>query len=330
MPKIKIDVGGVSDDEAKAWGGGFESPQPGVYRAKITEVNPGYSKDDNGEPDRAKPKLEVVFEIVGPKYNGANLWNHIPLPGSTTFGDSAKKKMKQLLLATGQKATDSLDTDKVKNKIVRVRVRSGKDQSGDYRGEFAAMFRDDDDAVKLTAAGEGSSSSGDEELLTGDEELIEDDASSEEATGTDWDARLEELMAMQGADLQNVAREWKAAGWDIKIGGKKADVAAAVVAVEQEAAAQEEANGGDAEEALIEDEELIIEEDESLPDDDSKEYLTEEQLKAMTPADLMALGKADFDIDAKAAGLKTKSDLVTAILAAQAAPSGDDEEVLPF
>lgn len=320
MPTIKYDITDTTVEDAEAFGQGFDSPKPGVYRAKVKEVNPGFSKDQQGEPDRSKPKIEVVYEIIQKPYAGAQLFSHIPLKGSTSFNEYAKRRMAQLLLATGQVNTTggegTLNTDKIKGKVVRVRVKSGKDHSGDYRGEFGAVFKDDDSKVKLTGDGEVVS---DDELIS-DDELSDDDGIIEEDGDTDWDARLSELMAMQGADLQTIAREWKEAGWDIKISGKKADVAAAVVAVEQAAAEQGEAGS---------DEELLEEESEELlAEEEGAEYLTEEQLNEMDAKELMALAKGDFDIDPKAAGIKTKSALVAAILEAQAAPSDDD--VLPF
>lgn len=336
MPKIKTDVSGVDEAEAKAFGAGSgESPKPGIYRAKVLTCVPGYAKGDDGDADKKRPRLEITYAIQGGEFNGSQLWDYIILPSHDSFGDSAKKRMFQFVRAVGQKPGESLDTDKAEGKMVRVRVRSGTKQDGSYRGEFSAVFKDTDSEAKLGAHATGTPAndkgpfdgdSSDEELLddeTGTDEIIDDDGDSE---GTDWDARLAELNAMSVADLKEVAREWKSAGWDLTIGGKKSDVAAAVLEVEKSAAEQAETSDGDDEILADDDEQLIDDGDEELLDDtsDTAEYLTEEQLKAMSAPDLVKLAKDDFDIDAKAAGLKTKNALVAAVLAAQAAPGADE------
>lgn len=332
MPKIKTDVSGVDEAEAKAFGAGSgESPKPGIYRAKVLTCTPGYAKGDDGDADKKRPRLEITYAIQGGEFNGSQLWDYIILPAHDSFGDAAKKRMFQFVRAVGQKPGESLDTDKAEGKLVRVRVRSGTKQDGSYRGEFSAVFKDSDSEAKLGAHATGTPAKGpfdgdssDEELLdgeTGTDEITDDTVSDE----TDWDARLVELNAMSVADLKEVAREWKSAGWDLTIGGKKSDVAAAVLEVEKSAA--EQADAGD-DEQIIEDgdDEILTDDDEELLDDvtDTAEYLTEDQLKAMSASDLVKLAKDDFDIDAKAQGLKTKNALVAAVLEAQAAPGADE------
>lgn len=323
MPKIKIDTSGVSEDEAKAFGSGSgESPRPGVYKAKVIEVNPGYAKDGDGGPDKKKPRLEVIYQIQGGEFGGSQLWEYVILPGHESFGDSAKKRMFQLLRAVGLKPTLSeLDTDKLVNKAVRVRVRKGTNQEGDYRGEFGAVFKDSDSDIKLTSTAAAKDDS-DDELIDDDEAVLDDEGGTEE---TDWDARKVELAAMSAPDLKAIAKEWKDNGWDLTIGGTKSELVDKIIAVEQEAA-----NLPD-DEAVTDDDDVIIDDDDDviIDDDDKSEYLTEEQLKAMDPKDLLKLAKDDFDIDAKAAGLKTKNTLIAAILEAQGATSGDDED-MPF
>lgn len=322
MPKIKIDTSGVSEEEAKAFGSGSgESPRPGVYRAKVLEINPGYAKDDDGGPDKTKPRLEVIYQIQGGEFANSQIWEYVILPGHVSFGDSAKKRMFQMLRACGQPTSvKEINTDKLVGKSVRIRVRKGTNQEGDYRGEFGAVFKDSDSDIKLTST--AAPAKDDEELLDdgdgGDDVILDDEAGTEE---TDWDARKEELNAMSGDELKTIAKEWKDNGWDIKIGGKKSEVIDRIIGVEQEAAAQ--TGDGDDDDVIIDDEDDII------TDDDAPEYLTEDQLKAMEGKDLVKLAKDDFDIDAKAQGLTKKSALVAAILEAQAAP-GDDDEDMPF
>lgn len=334
MPKLKFDTTGVDVEEAKAFGAGSgESPRPGVYKAKVLEINHGLSKDDSGEGDPKRPRTEIIYQIQGGKYANSQLWEYLPDPDSSAFNDSAKKRMAQFLRAVGvtdKPGSGEVDEGKLIGKLVRVRVRAGTMEDGTtYRGEFGAVFKDSDSDVALTGDATGSAApgpfDGDDELID-DDTIIEDDAISEE---TDWDARLAELNAMQAKDLQDIAREWKSAGWDIKIGGKKSDVADAVLAVEKAAAEQEPAD----DDVITDDDDIIVDDDDVIieDDDDKNTYLTEDQLKAMDAKDLVKLAKDDFDIEAKSLGAKvTKTMLVTAILEAQAAPSGDDDELPPF
>lgn len=317
MVKIKIDTEGVSEEEARAYGN-FEQPRPGVYRFQITEVNAGYSKDGAGLPDEARPRLEVVFKCLDTRYKGAQVWGYFSLPGHEKYDENAKKKMLQLLMAVGLKGgTGELDTAKLVNKVVKVRV-SGKGEGENYRADFSAVFKDDEGGGAELGDGNGPFDDGD--VLSDDEELV-DDSSGE----TDWDARKTELAGMSGDDLKALAREWKSAGWDITIGGKKSELVDRLVAIEQEAAEQQEDSGDETlsdDEELIEDEELIIEDEE---EPSRADLLTEEQLKAMDPKDLVKLAKDDFDIDAKARGIKTKGAMVAAILEAQGGGGGEDE-----
>lgn len=317
--KIKYDVTGSDPEEAIA-SGNFEQPKPGVYPASIAEVNVGFSKDEKtGKPDKKKPRMEVIFKIEGDNYKGAQVWAYYVLPGHPSFEDKDKKKgamekMDQLLLAVGftdgkKNRSGEFDPQKaLVGKKVRVRVRGGTAQDGEtYRAEFGSVFApgDDDDV-----AGDVS---GDEELIEddGNEEIIDEDEITEDKE-YDWDARQSELAQMSVPDLKEHA---KTLDITLKGLGTKSKLVDAILEAEQSVVAQAE---GDDDEIIADDEEII--------EDDGSEYLTEDALKEMETADLVETAK-QFDVTTKG---KKKSEVIAAILEAQAAPSGDDDEELPF
>lgn len=303
MAKIKYDVSGVDPEESKNVGN-FEDPKPGLYRAKVKEINPGFSKGADGKPDRSKPRVEVIFSILDARYKGAQLWGYL------TYGEGfPARKYDQFLLAFGistKKRKGEWDSDKVVNKTCLVRVKAGTRQDGSYRAEVGAVLEDDGRVID----GDASDAAGsDEEWEGGDEELIEDGDESMEDEEYDVDARREELMALTAPEIKPIAKEL---GIGVS-GKKKAEVVEAII--EAETADPEE------EEGELEDD------DEELLDDDEGTYLTEDQLKAMEVAELKETA-GQFDIEIKG---KKKSQVIAEILEAQAAPEdGDGDDELPF
>lgn len=308
MVKVKYDIRG-SDPEKAAAAGQFTPPRPGVHPFKIIEVNAGFSKDKAGEPDQKRPRLEVVFSCLAPLYKGGQVWLYLPVKGSEAYEKVSEQKWDQLLQAVGhtdgkKNRAGELDTDKVLlNKVVKVRVKEGANQSGDYKAEFGSVFPFDGDESELELeGGEDDLLSDDEELGGEDEELIDEDEGEGEQD------RLAELMAMEVKDLKGIAKEL-----GIVLKGKtKATLAEAIVEKEGEAEAEGDGDGED---------ELLVEDDETKGD-----YLTKEQLQEMEPADIVKVAK-DFDIVLEK-GMK-KKDVIPLILEAQGAGDDGDEE-LPF
>lgn len=314
MAKIKFDVKDVNPSDSQAWGGGGEPPKPGNYRFKVREVNPGFSKGDNGAPDKSRPRLEVIYECLDAKYKGFPVWDYI------SFSDGHKPKLDQFLMAVGvateRKRTGEFDPAKLAGKTVKVRIRGGKNNDGDYRAEVSSVFPDTGDD------GDGSVSddelTDDEELMDGeeiaeDEELMDDDDGEIEEEGDDRRAELEELKV---DDLKPIAK-----GLDIKLAGhNKASLIDAILEAEAE---QED---GD-EEELADDDDELLEDDEELIEEDESDYLTRDQLKGMDSKELVATAK-DFDIVIEK-GTK-KGALIDMILEAQGAPTEDDDDEVPF
>jgi len=317
MVKLKYDVSESDPEEAKAQGV-FEAIKPGLYLFEISEVNVGFSKGDDGKPDKTKPRIEVVFKCLDAKYKNAQVWGYFVQKGHPSYDKKAAQKFDQLLLAV--KFTDGkknrvgeLDTDKhIKGKKVVVRVRAGKNQDGDARGEFGSVFPPE----TPTGSSDTTGGTADDELIEGDDEVMEngDDEMIEEGEEIDWDARRAELAGADVPSLKEIAKTY-----EVKITGmKKSEVVDALLAFEKE-----NVPAGDDDEILDDDEEIIED------DSNGKEYLTRAGLLEMETAEIARIAKEDFDLVIKG---KKKSEVISMIIVAQAAPGDVDEngEEMPF
>lgn len=179
MAKIKFDVSSEEFGSAKELAA---QPKPGVYRAKVHEINSGYSKKKDGSGvDKNRPRLEVIYEITekgamspdGENATGARIWDYV------SFSDAAAWKLASFLeafgVATKKKRKGTLDTDQIVGKECKVRVRAGKNQDGEYRGEIAGTFPLPEDDEE------------EEDELPEDEEAEEDDDDVEESDDDDDD-----------------------------------------------------------------------------------------------------------------------------------------------
>lgn len=302
MVKIKYDVTESTAEEAKAYKGGFDPIKPGLYAFEIADVKPGYTKGDDGKPDKTKPRLEVVFKCLDAKFKDAQVWAYFVLKGHPSYDKKQAQKFDQLLLAT--KITDGksnrsgdLDTDRLKSKKVVVRIRQGRTQDGEPRGEYDSVFP----SGTSTGSSDTTTTSDDEEMIEGGDDVIADE--------TDWDARKEELLGADVPTLKAIAKEY-----ELKVSGKKSDVVDALIAFEKE---QEDTVASDDDEIIDDDEEII---------EDTTEYLTREGLAAMETPEIARIAKEDFDLTIRG---KTKREVIDMIITAQAAP-GDGGEEEPF
>lgn len=136
MAKVKFDVSGT--DPSENAGKIFEDPVPGVYKAKVQACNHGFSKGDDGKPDRTRPRLEVVYEVTdakdGGKYRGSRVWDYV------VFTEASQWRLDQFLMAMGisntKKRKGEFDTDDLVNMPVKIRIKAETGTSvaaGDYR-----------------------------------------------------------------------------------------------------------------------------------------------------------------------------------------------------
>lgn len=313
MVKLKVDNRDVTEEEAASAGGFADSPKPGLYRFRVEELNEGWSKNEEGKPDKSRPYIEGVLKCADKDYAGAMVWTYFLQPGHPSYNKKDKAKFDQFLRAIGflsdKKRTGEFDSDKhAVGKYITVQIRAGKNQDGTYRGEYSKAFPDGHEGV----SGGDDETLEDEGLLEeGDEELLDDEASA-----SDWDARREELEAAQVGDLKPIAKEY-----GITLAGhKKASLIDAILEYEQSL-------GDEDDESLEDDDELLDDEEEVLEEEASGPYLTREELGAMETAELIKTAK-DFDLVTKG---KKKSQVIDEIITAQAAPGDVDEDgELPF
>lgn len=272
MPKITFDVSGSDPKKATQ---DLEPPKPGVYVAKVDEINPGYSKDeDTGKPDKTRPRLEVIYRINKGKYKGAPLWDYL------SFSEASQWKLDQFLqavgIATEKKRKGSFDTAKQVGKLVKVRVQ-GQGSGEDYRARVRGVFKydpdaeDDEDTEDEDEVDEDiEDEEEDEETETEDEDDTEEDDGDDEDEDDEDDEEEDALIAV-GRTADSGKKGAKAAEKQLRASAKDAgldpdnydtweELAEALVA------------GGDSE-----DEE---DEDEAEEEDDGYEEMDLKSLKA--------------------------------------------------
>lgn len=248
--KIKYNVAGA-DHKANAEGGAGEQAPKGVYVAELDQANLGFSKDDDGKPDKSRPRIECVWRIIGladgskPDKNYSPVWDYV------SFSDAAEWKLDQFLQSIGvdtesdeegeldltkyaAKATN-LKGEEQKGKKgtpvkVKIRVVSGKNLEGDYRAKIGGTYRLTDE---------------DEEAL---DEALEAAAEEEPGDEPEWEDEDEDVLTaddideMPAAELKELVKENKI---KVKKGMKVKDVRELV---KEELGLNDEDEDGDADE----------------------------------------------------------------------------------
>lgn len=229
---IKYDVSGADHDANASGGGDFVQAPKGVYIAELVEANLGYSKDDDGKPDKNRPRIECIYQIVAesdgskPAAQYSRIWDYV------SFSDAAEWKLDMFLqsvgIPTNKKEKGQLDLTKIAGKVtdlkgathdgkaakVKMRVAAGKDLQGDYRAKVGGTYLlTDEDAEELDDDIEAALD--DEEL---DDELIDAD---EEAEDEEPEYTAEDIDEMPAADLKALVKEH---GIKVKKGMKVGDV----------------------------------------------------------------------------------------------------------
>ena len=224
MGKIKIKAGKDAVEKAGD-SGDFEQPKPGIYMVELTEVNEGFSKGDDGKPDKSRPRLECIYKIVGegregtkPEKQYSRLWDYV------SFSEAAEWKLAQFGIALGLRMKNGgidddieIDADKpgtVIGKTLLVRVKKDSDQEGNYRGKIATL-------MPLSGDSDLSDVEDDVEDADDDEEFGDDEATDDADGDGDDDMWTEEELD----DLDNKALATAAKDFDIdpkQFKGKKA------------------------------------------------------------------------------------------------------------
>lgn len=208
MPKIKYDVRDVESS------GGFETPPPGLYKAKLAECNLKESKSGN-------EMLECIYELISGDYKGSRVWDYVVL------NEASEWKLKQFLEAVGKingkrGAKGSFDPDEFEDSEVQVRLKH-ETYNDEPRARVAAVLplpEDDDDD---------------------DEEEVEDDEAVDEGDDEDGDGEDYTYEDLEGMDLDELKGVIKDEELDIRVTKKsKAEKVLAKVAEALELEPEEE------------------------------------------------------------------------------------------
>lgn len=240
MAKLKVSVSKDAFDQDSA-----EQPKPGVYVARVAEINTGFSKGDDNKPDKTRPRLEVILKIEKGQYKGARLYRYV------TFSDASEWAMAQFLKtfgisdesnAKGNKVDAEIDTSKIAAKIsdvdpktmkqkaakttghpgmlCKVRVSADTNLEGEYRAKATGLFpyteesSDDDDSDFATDA-ESEDAEAEPEDADADEEFEDEDEDTAEDTETEPYTK-DDLKALDRDELKEVAE-----AYEVAFGGKK-------------------------------------------------------------------------------------------------------------
>ena len=196
MAKVKYDVSDV--DAADAVGRIFQEPQPGLYNARVREVEHGFSKGDDGKPDKSRARLQVIYEILDEgDFKGSRLYDYV------SFSEAAKWRLDQFLQAMGESSEDrrkgEFDTDDFVGMPVKLKVKPDTNQDGTYRARVGTVMMAEDRDVNSSL-----------EDLEDAEDVTEDtDEIEDEYATTDADAGYseEDLDAMSIKELSAILKE---------------------------------------------------------------------------------------------------------------------------
>lgn len=173
MPKIKYDLRDVESS------GGFETPPPGLYRAKLAECNVKKSKAGND-------MLECIYELSRGDYKGSRVWDYVVL------NEASEWKLKQFLEAVGKIAgkkseKGAFDPDEFEDAEVQVRLKH-ETYNDEPRARVAAVLplpEDDED----------------------EEEIEVEDSEDDDDEGADEEYTYEDLEGMDLGELKEVIEE---------------------------------------------------------------------------------------------------------------------------
>jgi hypothetical protein len=221
VTKFKIKAKAEDAQKAGEDAGDFVLPPAGYYHLKIVEANAGFSTTD-GEEDKTKPRIEVVYEIDAVGMDGAGevtenygrIWDYI------TFGDGyAGTRRTEFAVAMGADkdaiangAEVTLDTDELLERKLIARLKHEKDKRKSEELKKTVMRARVATVLPLSAA-DGAVADGGEVDFGGDDEAaaVDEDPFADNPPDEDVGDGLlteEELDAMEPKDISATAKEF--------------------------------------------------------------------------------------------------------------------------
>lgn len=162
MAKVKYDASEIEDAPQ------FEQAPVALYRFKVASAEDGDSKA--GQP-MLTLRLELTHDAQGKKIKKdyAQVWHRVPI-GKFEMTPGWAFRFTEFLNAVGLKQKGVLDTDKIEGLTGQVKLRTGKDEDGDYRPEVSKLMAlSDDDADDDADAGEDEYTEDDLKEMDNDE-----------------------------------------------------------------------------------------------------------------------------------------------------------------
>lgn len=219
--------------------GDFETAPPGLYVAKLTSCEQHYAKGDGGKPDKKRPSLECIWQIVGVGREGekspvrySQIWDYVSQRDSEDVHWKQAQFAAAMGLGDGSKNVNvTKDTEEFVGTLALIRVKKDKSQDGEPRAKISWMGPNEGDEADAFEEAEGDEAEGDEEAFEDGEAVGEED-------DTLYDA--DDLKAMDRDEFKALCEQY-----EIKVKGKKKSELIDLVLEAQQAAIEEEGDDGD-------------------------------------------------------------------------------------
>jgi hypothetical protein len=146
MAKVRMKAGKEAFEKAGQDQGDFVLPKVGYYTGILKSCSDGYSKDNDGNEDKNRPRLECVYEITGigktdepVTENYGNVWDYV------SFSEESEWKRAEFMKAIGlaEDAADlEFDTDEVEGTKVLMRLKheKGRTKEDSPRAKVAKLL----------------------------------------------------------------------------------------------------------------------------------------------------------------------------------------------
>lgn len=213
MTKVKMQASAEDVAQAQEDQGEFVVPPAGYYYLRLVEATPGFSKTD-GEEDKKKPRLELVYEIVGvgkehaePTMNFGRLWDYV------SFSKESGWKRAETVRAfypdrvqVGEALNTEIDTEEIVEREVFARLKHEKDKlKSEEEGRTVTRARI---ARILPVNGDEFASAEAADVEYDGTEASNGDDANPFAEGGEGLLTGEELQAMDLKELGAVAKEF--------------------------------------------------------------------------------------------------------------------------
>lgn len=158
--------------------GEFEQAPVGLYVAKLTSCEPHLAQT-NGKPDKSKPSLECIYQIVGvgrenekPDVRYSQIWDYVSMRDSEDVHWKQAQFAAAMGIADGSKNVNtSKDPAEFVGTLVLLRVKKDTDREGNYRAKVGWVG-----SLDASEAGEDAFGDESEDAFGGEEETPEDDS----------------------------------------------------------------------------------------------------------------------------------------------------------